>query len=467
MRTSSMRSRRPLSAASAALGLLLVGIAAVPAHAETARHMQWHLDAMHAEEMWKTSTGAGVTVAVIDSGVDNTHPDLKGQVLSGIDFSELRGDEHTDIADHGTSTAALIAATGAQGPVHGSYGLAPGAKILPIRMRYATEQFGQVDGKAEYSRTLTKAIRYAADTDARIVNISMGSSNAPGRENVGTPELAAAVRYAIDQGKLIFAAVGNTGDTTNFPEYPATTPGVVGVGAADKDGRVLDNSQRGPEVDLVAPGGDVVSACATGTKLCKGSGTSSAAALASASAALIWSQHPDWTNHQVLRVMLNTAGKPKSGDERTDALGYGIVRPRIALKDPGDPGPADEYPLPDLAAAASAPPSTEKPSATDADDGKTATEKAEPAASASDDADDSGVPWVALGVGAAALLAAAIAVVTVRARRRSPAPAPAAPPFPPSAYPYAPQQPPPPYGPPPGHTNPSPPMAGPDQSRHL
>lgn len=351
--------------------------------------------------------------------------------------------------------------------MHGSYGLAPGAKILPIRMRYATEQFGQVDGKAEYSRTLTKAIRYAADTDARIVNISMGSSNAPGRENVGTPELAAAVRYAIDQGKLIFAAVGNTGDTTNFPEYPATTPGVVGVGAADKDGRVLDNSQRGPEVDLVAPGGDVVSACATGTKLCKGSGTSSAAALASASAALIWSQHPDWTNHQVLRVMLNTAGKPKSGDERTDALGYGIVRPRIALKDPGDPGPADEYPLPDLAAAASAPPSTEKPSATDADDGKTATEKAEPAASASDDADDSGVPWVALGVGAAALLAAAIAVVTVRARRRSPAPAPAAPPFPPSAYPYAPQQPPPSYGPPPGHTNPPPPMAGPDQSRHL
>ncbi|MDX3418369.1 type VII secretion-associated serine protease mycosin [Streptomyces sp. MD20-1-1] len=467
MHTSSTRSRRPLSAASAALGLLLVGIAAIPAHAETARQMQWHLDAMHAEEMWKTSTGEGVTVAVIDSGVDNTHPDLKGQVLSGKDFSELRGDEHTDIADHGTSTAALIAATGAQGPVHGSYGLAPGAKILPIRMRYATEQFGQVDGKAEYSRTLTKAIRYAADTDARIINISMGSSNAPGRKNVGTPELAAAVRYAIDQGKLIFAAAGNTGDTTNFPEYPAATPGVVGVGAADKNARVLDNSQRGPEVDLTAPGGDIVNACATGTKLCKGSGTSSAAALASASAALIWSQHPDWTNHQVLRVMLNTAGKPKSGDERTDAVGYGMVRPRIALKNPGDPGPADEYPLPDLAAAASAPPSTEKPSSTDADDGTAATEKAEPAASVSDEADDNGVPWVALGMGAAALLAAAVAVSAVRARRRRPAPAPAAPPFPPSPYPYAPPQPPPSYGPPPGHTNPPPPMAGSDQSRHL
>ncbi|MGA5292118.1 type VII secretion-associated serine protease mycosin [Streptomyces pseudogriseolus] len=466
MHTSSKRSRRLLPTASAALGLLLVGIAAAPAHAESARQMQWHLDAMHADEMWKTSTGEGITVAVIDSGVDDTHPDLKGQVLPGKDFSELRGDENTDIADHGTSTAALIAATGARGAVNGSYGLAPGAKILPIRMRYANERFGQVDGKAEYSRVLTKAIRYAADTDAQIINISMGSSNTPGRENVGTPELAAAVRYALDKGKLIFAAVGNSGDTTNFLEYPAATPGVVGVGAADKDGRVLKNSQRGPQVDLAAPGGDIVNACATGTKLCKGSGTSSAAALASASAALIWSQHPDWTNHQVLRVMLNTAGKPKSGDERTDAIGYGMVRPRIALKDPGDPGPADEYPLPDLAAAASTPPPTEKPSSQGKDGDKAGTETAEPAASASDDADASGVPWVALGVGAAALLAAAVAVLTVRARRRRPAPVPAAPPFPPSPYPYTPPQQPPSYGPPPGHIAPPPPGAGPDQSWH-
>ncbi|MEV5373023.1 type VII secretion-associated serine protease mycosin [Streptomyces albogriseolus] len=467
MHTSSKRTRRPFSLASAALGLLLVGVAAPPAHAESVRSMQWHLDVMRADEMWKVSKGRGVTVAVIDSGVDDSLTDLKGQVLDGKDYSKQRGDEHVDIEGHGTRMAALIAATGARGSLHGSYGLAPEAKILPVRMRYATEDFGQVDNKAEYSRVLSRAIRYVADTDAQIINISMGSDNAPGRENVGTPQLASAVRYAVDKGKLIFAAVGNSGDTSNLLQYPAATPGVVGVAATDENGRVLKSSQRGPQVDLAAPGSDIVNACLGGSQVCRGEGTSSATALASASAALIWSQHPDWTNHQVLRVMLNTAGKPKSGDERTDALGYGIVRPRIALKDPGDPGPADEYPLPDLAAAASAPPSTEKPSATDADDGKTATEKAEPAASASDDGDDSGVPWVALGVGAAALLAAAVAVVTVRARRRSPAPAPAAPPFPPSAYPYAPQQPPPPYGPPPRHTNAPPPVAGPDQSRHL
>ncbi|BFO15829.1 hypothetical protein SHKM778_22170 [Streptomyces sp. KM77-8] len=178
----------------------MVGVAATPAHAESVRDMQWHLEAMHADEMWKVSTGKGITVAVIDSGVDDSLVDLKGQVLDGKDYSEQRGDEHTDIEGHGTSIAALIAATGARGTVQGSYGLAPDAKILPIRMRYATEDYGQVDNKAEFSRVLTRAIRYAADTDAQIINISMGSSNAPGRKNVGTPELASAVQYAIGKG---------------------------------------------------------------------------------------------------------------------------------------------------------------------------------------------------------------------------------------------------------------------------
>ncbi|MBT3166160.1 type VII secretion-associated serine protease mycosin [Streptomyces sp. Vc74B-19] len=467
MRTSSKRTRRPLSLASAALGLLLVGIAATPAHAESVRSMQWHLDVMRADEMWKVSTGRGVTVAVIDSGVDDSLTDLKGQVLDGKDYSKQRGDEHTDIEGHGTRMAALIAATGARGPLYGSYGLAPEAKILPIRMRYATEEFGQVDGNAEYSRVLSRAIRYAAGTDAQIINISMGNPNTPGRENVGTPQLASAVRYAIDKGKLIFAAAGNNGNTSNLLEYPAATPGVVGVGAADRDGRVLTSSQRGPQVDFAAPGSDMVNACLAGTQVCKGGeGTSSATALASASAALIWSQHPDWTNHQVLRVMLNTAGKPKSGDERTDAIGYGMVRPRIALKEPGDPGPADEYPLPDLAAAASPLPTTETPSSQGKGGDKTGTKRTEPAASASDDAGSTGVPWVALGVGAAALLAAAVAALIVRARRRRPAAVPAAPPFPPPPYPYMPPQQPPYYGPPPGHTAPPQPGAGPDQSRH-
>lgn len=99
----------------AAVGLLLAGTAA-SAHADSMRSKQWHLDAMKAEEMWKASTGEGVTVAVIDSGVDDSNPDLRGRVLKGKDLAaDTPGDEHTDTDGHGTGMAGLIAGTGERG----------------------------------------------------------------------------------------------------------------------------------------------------------------------------------------------------------------------------------------------------------------------------------------------------------------------------------------------------------------
>lgn len=113
MRTSSRGFTRQRTTVSTALGLLLVAVAATPAHADSVRSMQWHLDAMKAEQMWATSRGQGVTVAVIDSGVDPSNPDLEGQVLTGKDLApEASGDEHTDYNGHGTSMAGLIAGTG-------------------------------------------------------------------------------------------------------------------------------------------------------------------------------------------------------------------------------------------------------------------------------------------------------------------------------------------------------------------
>jgi len=404
---------------------------------------------MHAEEMWKVSTGQGITVAVIDSGVDDSLADLKGQVLDGKDYSSQRGDEHTDIDGHGTSIAALIAATGARGPETGSYGLAPDAKILPIRMRYSTEDYGQVDTKAEFSRVLSKAIRYAADSQAQIINMSVGASDSPGRHNVGTPELASAVRYALSKGKLLFAAVGNTGDTSNYIEYPAATPGVVGVGAADQNAKVAPFSQVGPQVDLVAPGVEMVHACTGRTGVCQSDGSSDATAIASASAALIWSKHPDWTNNQVLRVMLNTASKPSGGEKHSDYVGYGGVRPRVALTDPGDPGPPDVYPLPDLAAADAKSPSPEATDSTGPENQPTHT--SETATPKNEDGSNTSL-WIGLGIATAALLGSAIAVPLLRARRRRSTPAPTASPMPPPPYqPYAvPPQPYPPHGHPAG-----------------
>ncbi|GHA13938.1 type VII secretion-associated serine protease mycosin [Streptomyces echinoruber] len=463
MRISDKQTWHPKSGVAAVLGLLLMGLAATPAHAESVRARQWHLDAMHADEMWKVSTGRGITVAVIDSGVDDSLADLKGQVLDGKDYSSQSGDEHTDLDGHGTGIAALIAATGARGSLDGSYGLAPGAKILPIRVRSATEDFGKVDELAEYSRTLSKAIRFAADSKAQIINVSLGASDAPGRKNVGTPELASAVRYAINKGKLIFAAVGNTGEKANKPEYPASTPGVVGVAAGSKTVKALSFSQHGPEVDFMAPGEDMIHACLGRTGVCESSGTSDATAIASASAALIWAKHPTWTNNQVLRVMLNTAGRATNGAKRTDYIGYGVVRPRIALKSPGDPGPADVYPLPDLKAASKDPTPQASHSAAAGKDqqGKASTPEASDASNA-----DNTSQWIALGVSAAALLGAAVTVPVVRARRRRSEPVPTAPALPPPYPPYAPHQSYPSFGPPQNQVTGSPTQGAPGPEQH-
>ncbi|MFF1646254.1 S8 family serine peptidase [Streptomyces sp. NPDC058240] len=187
------------------------------------------------------------------------------------------------------------------------------------------------------------------------------------------------------------------------------------------------------QVDLVAPGEDMFAACLGATELCKTHGTSDATALASASAALIWSKHPDWTNNQVLRVMLNTASKPKSSKERTDYLGYGAVRPRIALQNPGDPGPADEYPLPDLAAAASQSPSpdTSRSNGTDA-----SAKNDHSATTASAPKDDGSILWITLGIGTAVLLGAAITVSAAIRKRRAPAASFQAATIYPSQFPY-------------------------------
>ncbi|WNM29598.1 type VII secretion-associated serine protease mycosin [Streptomyces sp. Li-HN-5-11] len=391
------------------MGTLLVGLAGAPAFAGSARQQQWFLDAMKAEQMWQISTGTGITVAVIDSGVDPNNPDLKGRVLPGEDLAQDQpGDEHTDYDGHGTGMAGLIAGTGAYDGGKGAFGLAPGAKILPIRMPDSSKSANEAAAAKQFNEAASKAIRYAADTGARVINVSLGQ-----RED--SPSLTAAVKYALHKGSLVFAAVGNSGNTDNHLEYPAATPGVVGVAAVGKDLRRTAESEHGSQVDMAAPGDQMLHACGGGTGLCRSHGTSDATALASASAALIWSKHPNWTNNQILRVMLNTIGGPTNGAKRNDSIGYGIVRPRVALQNPGDPGPADVYPLPDLAAAASPSPSAKASGAQGTD---AAASKGAESAGSSKSGDSNTMLWVGLAVGAALALGAAVAALVVGRRRR-------------------------------------------------
>ncbi|WP_424861168.1 type VII secretion-associated serine protease mycosin [Streptomyces sp. MMS24-I29] len=458
MRTSSAAAVRRGIAVSSALTLLLVG--ASPAYSDSVRSDQWYLDAMKAEQIWEMSTGENVTVAVVDSGVDASIPDLKGRVLKGLDLAtDSPGDEHTDYDNHGTGMAGIIAGTGNERGGGGSYGIAPGAKILPIRLRDTVNKVNGATASKYFNEDMATAIRFAVDHGAKIINASVGDTIG------GSQQLTDSVKYALDKNALVFAAVGNGADEGNLASYPAATPGVVGVGAIGKDLKRADFSRYGPEVDLSAPGVDMVHGCSGGTKLCRTSGTSDATAIVSASAALIWSKYPHWTNNQVLRALLNTVGGPTSGALRNDHIGYGIVRPRFVLKDPGDPGPADEYPLPDLAAAASPSPSAQPSKAGDgAKDG----DKPAAASPTADDQRDNTPLWVGAGILLAALVGGVVTFVVIRSRRRRTAVA--APP-PPSYQPphgYAPpsqgyQQPPqahqqPPYGPyapPPGSAGPN------------
>ncbi|MEU3982290.1 S8 family serine peptidase [Streptomyces sp. NPDC026672] len=281
--------------------------------------------------MWKTSTGTGVKVAVVDSGVNPNTSSLRGQVLvDEVPKAAARG-ATSDIDGHGTTMAELIAGTGAGG---GLKGLAPGAKIVPYHVNITGDSDKIAIEPAE-------AIEAAADTDARIINMSFGGDTVD-------PDVEKAVKYAESKGKLMFAATGNDAETKNFIGYPAAYPFVVGVAAADKNGKVAKYSEHGRYVDLSAPGLGLPEWCdATFRSYCdNGGGTSAATAIASASAALIWSAHPDWTANQVLRSLIDTAGRSWPRNERSNYLGYGLVRPRKVLENSGiNPGPANTDPL--------------------------------------------------------------------------------------------------------------------------
>ncbi|MEU1825310.1 type VII secretion-associated serine protease mycosin [Streptomyces abikoensis] len=378
------------------LSLLAAAFVTTPqAAADDMRSRQWYLDAMQADEMWKVSRGEGVTVAVVDLGVDSSVPELQGQVLQGTDVSNKPMGANVDQDGHGTEMAALISGTGAGG---GIQGLAPGARILPVR----TVQTGLADAS---DPLMARAIRFAVDHGARVINISMAGVESPNQSG----QTETAVKYALSKGSLVFAGSGNDGDKGNAPNYPATMAGVVSVGAIDSTSTVTKWSNSASNVALAAPGDEIPGRCKESTGFCATRGTSQATALASASAALIWSKHPDWTNNQVLRGMLETAGKPTTGKIPSPYIGYGIVRPRKVLLDgEGNPGPADVNPL--LATSEPASPSP-KPSA-----------RMEGSASELRPEKGSGstTPWLGIGIGAAAVgVVATTVILTVRQRRRT------------------------------------------------
>ncbi|ARI51915.1 serine protease [Streptomyces sp. S8] len=320
-------------AVGASWSMVFAGLAQ-PAAAAGVQSKQWYLSAMQAEEMWKITTGEGIKVAVIDTGVNPSTPSLKGQVLKGVDATDAPGDEHDDYRGHGTNMAELIAGTGKGG---GLRGLAPGVKIIP--MRISDTEFQKEN--SVNARDSEDAIRAAADSDAQIISMSFASDYSDQDER-------AAVKYAQSKGKLFFAGVGNNAEEGNKEQFPAAYPQVVGVSSADRNGKVSEFSTNGNSVDIAAPGSDIPRWCNNSFQsYCDGEGgTSAATAIASASAALVWSANPDWTANQVLNVLFDTAGRDWEKGTLSRYLGHGLIRPAMnILKGKGDPGDPNISPL--------------------------------------------------------------------------------------------------------------------------
>ncbi|MFF2138148.1 S8 family serine peptidase [Streptomyces sp. NPDC058193] len=391
------------TAAAAALSLGLVGVAPAALAADV-QSKQWYLNAMQAEEMWKTTTGEGVKVAVIDTGVNPSTASLNGQVLKGLDATGVGGDETDDYDGHGTTMAELIAGTGKGG---GLKGLAPGAKIIPMRV---ADSDWQTKERAN-SLDTTDAIRAAADSDAKIISMSFGNE-------FKLDEEREAVKYAQSKGKLFFAAVGNGAKEGNSESYPAAYPEVVGVSSADREGKVADYSQNGSTVDIAAPGNDIPHWCDSSFRdYCDGEGTSAATAIASASAALVWSAHPDWTANQVLNVLFDTASRDWKDDTLSKYLGHGLIRPSMnILKGKGEPGDPDISPLTNEKTSGSAGSAAPSASAS-SQPGKN--EKAEDAAMAGSSAerDDNSQLGLIIGGVAVVLVLGGAAFALARKRR--------------------------------------------------
>ncbi|MFK8849475.1 S8 family serine peptidase [Streptomyces sp. Ac-502] len=310
---------RTLRAVSGAVlaGALVLGTAPA-ASADYIRDGQWALGAFGADDIRQHSTGKNVIVAVLDSGVNGNHPDLKGNVLSGKSFAVNGGPANQEaVEDHGTAMAALIAGHGhGPGRADGIMGLAPDAKILPIRTKDYDDSF--------HGNGFAAPLRYAVDHGAKVVNMSFVQARVDGEEK-------AAIAYALGKDVLLVAGMGNDGDAT--PQYPAAAPGVLAVGAVAKDGNVWKNSSYGSHVRLLAPGEGIYSA-GLGSKYRQADGTSDATAYVSAAAALVRSKFPDLTAGQVANRLTRTAITPDGKSDigtPSPKYGYGTVRPFRAL----------------------------------------------------------------------------------------------------------------------------------------
>lgn len=298
-------------------------VQAQPATADDVRSRSWQLEYLHIADAQQISTGAGVTVAVIDTGVNGTQPELSGTLLPGTNAGDdFTGDGQSDIDGHGTGMATLIAGHG-RGPdgQDGVLGIAPGAKILPVRTTSITEDVlkAYVDGLA-----------WAVDHGAKVVCLAVGTDEDP----LWEPALAKALAADV----IVVAGMGNSPEVAHVG-YPAAYPGVVAVTATNQNGTVTDFSITGPEAVLAAPGRQIPVPLPNGYGVADG--TSVSTAIVAGVAALVRAKYPSMSAKEVIHRLEATADD-RGLPGRDDQYGYGIVDPVKALT--ADVPPLDQSP---------------------------------------------------------------------------------------------------------------------------
>jgi type VII secretion-associated serine protease mycosin len=339
MLTRRWRSRLAWLAAAGLVSLAALPVPARAAAADTIRSNQdWVLTMLHAEAAWSVTQGAGVTVAVIDSGVNPYVSDLSGSVITGPDYTGVRTSPASlDWGVHGTWMASLIAGHGHEDGLSGVIGMAPEARILSVRVipDRADPHYKRYEKEREtvIQQSLADGIRYAVTHGAKVISMSIGYS-APS----GTVRLA--LQDAYDHGVVVIASAGNSGGPGGSARngdapasFPANYPGVISVGAVGSNGTVAGFSSDNLSVQVAAPGVQVPAQGRDGQYWWV-SGTSPACALVAGVAALIKSRYPGLTPDLVARALKSTTtARPAGGYD--SQVGFGIVDATAALAKAG------------------------------------------------------------------------------------------------------------------------------------
>ncbi len=247
----------------------------------------WAQQALQFSSVWNLASGRGVTVAVVDSGVDYS-PQLAGRVS----YIDVTGQGPQDCVGHGTAVASIIAASDKRARGIPFYGVAPAARILSVKVN---------TGENGYASLLARGIRDAAAAGAQVINVSVQTP-------ANSPALRAAVSYALGRDAVVVAAAGNDNPGSNVvgPFYPASYPGVLSVAAVDQTGAVTGYTDTRTAVSVTAPGANVASAWPHGFSPAD-QGTSFATAFVSGEAALVRSAYPRLTAAQVVSRIEATA----------------------------------------------------------------------------------------------------------------------------------------------------------------